>query len=153
MNIAKIQDVFKEAQRNGLINLRLVIGSYKIKKAAENGKNKGWLYITCGADYKGKVSPENVFCASPNCEPGEIADIAKLIDSPMSEAILHGQRTGQCSICGRGLLNEDSIALGIGPICAEKVGAFLPQEILDRIKATELPAKKSMPFIDIPEDF
>ena len=34
----------------------------------------------------------------------------------------YGMRTGQCAICGLELTNGESIARGIGPICAEKWG-------------------------------
>jgi hypothetical protein len=37
-------------------------------------------------------------------------------------AIRYGKELGRCGICNRTLTNNDSIALGIGPVCAEKVG-------------------------------
>lgn len=38
---------------------------------------------------------------------------------------LYGLELGACGICGRTLTDEDSRALGIGPICADKaIGAF-----------------------------
>lgn len=42
-----------------------------------------------------------------------------------------GKPTGRCCICGLTLTNDDSIKLGIGPICLEKVG-FTDWGALDR---------------------
>lgn len=41
---------------------------------------------------------------------------------PREAAIRYGKELGKCAICNRTLTNNDSIALGIGPVCAEKVG-------------------------------
>ena len=38
-----------------------------------------------------------------------------------SEAQEFGKRTGTCVCCGRELTNEESILLGIGPVCREKM--------------------------------
>ena len=53
---------------------------------------------------------------------GTEARIAAAIANPAEAAKAHGQRTGECSVCGRELTNKDSRALGIGPICAERFG-------------------------------
>jgi hypothetical protein len=37
------------------------------------------------------------------------------------EAVKYGALYGFCIVCGRTLTDEDSIAAGIGPVCAEKV--------------------------------
>ena len=34
-----------------------------------------------------------------------------------------GRATGRCVVCSRMLTNEDSIAAGIGPVCAERFGS------------------------------
>ena len=38
----------------------------------------------------------------------------------LDEAKIHGRNSGRCLICSRELTNPDSIAAGIGPICAER---------------------------------
>lgn len=40
----------------------------------------------------------------------------------LEEAKKYGQETGVCCMCGRVLTNENSIAEGLGPICAGKFG-------------------------------
>lgn len=41
---------------------------------------------------------------------------------PLAAIKAHGIATGRCGCCGRELTDPDSIALGIGPICADKLG-------------------------------
>lgn len=41
---------------------------------------------------------------------------------PLAAIKAHGVATGRCGCCGRELTDPDSIALGIGPICADKLG-------------------------------
>lgn len=48
------------------------------------------------------------------------AAVAKLVQDPKECAIAYARRTGRCGVCGRELTNPDSIALGIGPVCASK---------------------------------
>lgn len=41
-----------------------------------------------------------------------------LLADPKAAAIEYGHRTGSCCVCGRTLTNPESVAAGIGPICA-----------------------------------
>ncbi len=41
---------------------------------------------------------------------------------PLMAAIEYGQISGTCSCCGRKLTDDDSIRMGIGPVCAKKFG-------------------------------
>jgi hypothetical protein len=50
------------------------------------------------------------------------AAILEVAKDPLTAAIRHGKETGECSCCGRELTNQESIRLGIGPICREKFG-------------------------------
>lgn len=45
-----------------------------------------------------------------------------LLADPAAAAVEYGHRTGSCCICGRTLTDPESIAAGIGPICAGKFG-------------------------------
>lgn len=40
----------------------------------------------------------------------------------MAAAVTYGRRTGRCGVCGRELTDPDSIAAGIGPVCASRLG-------------------------------
>lgn len=41
---------------------------------------------------------------------------------PRNAGVRYGHEIGRCSICNRTLTDETSRALGVGPVCAEKVG-------------------------------
>lgn len=41
---------------------------------------------------------------------------------PRAASIRYGRELGHCGICGRTLTDPDSIAAGIGPVCAGKAG-------------------------------
>tara|TARA_R110000868_G_scaffold403456_1_gene680773 strand:- start:11 stop:427 length:417 start_codon:yes stop_codon:yes gene_type:complete len=51
-----------------------------------------------------------------------IEAVQNAAEDPLAAAQLYGKHTGSCSCCGRELTREDSIAAGIGPICATKFG-------------------------------
>lgn len=52
--------------------------------------------------------------------PGAIGKIQSENKMTLDEAKEYGKMTGNCMCCGRILTNENSIAEGIGPICASK---------------------------------
>lgn len=52
-------------------------------------------------------------------DPSELAGLPKL---SLLEAAKFGKRTGRCAVCGRTLSTNESMARGIGPVCAEKLG-------------------------------
>jgi hypothetical protein len=49
-----------------------------------------------------------------------LADLQRIEADPEAAAVLHGRASGCCSVCSRDLTDPESIARGIGPICAEK---------------------------------
>lgn len=52
--------------------------------------------------------------------PGAIKNLSAATKLSLAEAKAFGALYGTCCVCGRTLTNEDSIAAGIGPICAGK---------------------------------
>ncbi len=63
---------------------------------------------------KGRENPEQV---------AKLRAALILIEAdPIRAMQEHGIATGRCSVCNRHLTNEDSIGLGIGPICRGKLG-------------------------------
>jgi hypothetical protein len=107
--------------------VRLVIESeqYKISKAPDQGRNKGFLYLNVDKTYIGKISPDGKFEFSRNLiltEEKKIEILENLIDlafNPKAKMIEYGRETGCCGLCGRTLTDKHSIEIGIGPICLE----------------------------------
>lgn len=99
-----------------------VSGHLKISLAPAGGKNAGHLYVKLDDDYQGKIDPDGKFFAIRDAEDGIAEVLVAIADDPLAKAVLYGRKTGNCACCGRELTNQDSIDLGIGPICAEKWG-------------------------------
>jgi Family of unknown function (DUF6011) len=53
-----------------------------------------------------------------------LAIVEEFEADPLGAAKKHGQASGRCCSCGRDLTDPESIAAGIGPICATKFGGF-----------------------------
>lgn len=91
----------------------------------EAEKYPGTFYVKSGkrwADtYFGKIM-NNRFMASRDCTQEMNTAILAVLDDPAGAARAAGKKTGRCCCCGRKLTNENSIAAGIGPICAGNFG-------------------------------
>ncbi len=51
--------------------------------------------------------------------------VTKISEDPATLSIMFGLEVGACGVCGSPLTDPESIALGIGPICARKWGGLL----------------------------
>jgi hypothetical protein len=122
-DLRKIHTLFDTALANGK-NKRALLGGegMKITPAPEKGKNAGHLYVKVDGEYAGKIDAAGKYHAGWGSKIDVETDLTKIAADPSGEARLYGMRTGRCACCGRELTNEDSIKLGIGPICAEGWG-------------------------------
>jgi hypothetical protein len=69
--------------------------------------------------FRGNVGPTEIERIIFN----EVADVLqRFAADPAGYAGAHGQATGNCCFCGRGLTDERSVAVGYGPICADYYG-------------------------------
>lgn len=82
---------------------------YQIDKP-ENGKWAGWTFVR-DLDTKEPIKDRDHKQAILD----ELAEAGYL-----ESAKLYGKTTGECGICHKTLTNPESIAAGIGPICAQK---------------------------------
>jgi hypothetical protein len=92
---------------------------FKFSRAASHSANAGAIYVAEGDLYLGKIVGD-AFVRSGACTNNDEADVLLACKNPLDNAIKFGKRTGKCSCCGRKLENEESINLGIGPICRGK---------------------------------
>jgi Family of unknown function (DUF6011) len=116
VDLSPIRAMFESANRSGYKAPIYRAAGLVINRAPDHGRNPGALYVkTADGDYLGKILGCNY--------TGKPAPALALIAlDPRGEAIRYGQKTGNCSCCGRTLTAEGSVAAGIGPICAEKWG-------------------------------
>jgi hypothetical protein len=62
------------------------------------------------------------FKARFECTPVEQAAVLDCAGNPEIAAVAYGKAWSTCAVCGLLLTNDESIARGIGPICAERFG-------------------------------
>lgn len=68
----------------------------------------------------GVIDPDGSFRRFSRCT-AEVVSVLEDVERRGLEAVQEiGRATGRCCICSRMLTNQDSIAAGIGPVCAER---------------------------------
>ena len=111
-------------------NIKLYLRGCKVV-CTQAGK---WCLVSSlfGAGYYGSFRPNGDFYPTGQCKQEFLDQLQAVEDGGMEAVARIGIATGICGICGRTLTDETSIANGIGPICAEKVGfTFTQSPILD----------------------
>ena len=87
----------------------------------QKGNWAGHTFVDDGAEYGsrrnyGRQAPGGTY-------KGDIADALKTIAAdPAAASAAYGRLVGRCGICNRPLEDADSVARGIGPICAQNAG-------------------------------
>lgn len=120
LDITPITEAFAKASAK-LSKPVLRLDRFVISHASAMGKNPGALYVKEGDLYLGKIQ-NGKFFATRACNETTVNDVLVACSAPKDATIRYGRLTGRCGCCGRTLENAESIARGIGPICAEKYG-------------------------------
>lgn len=118
IDLQPIRDMFEAAVAKGLKRPTYRAEGLVINRAPDSGANPGALYVkTVEADYLGKL-------VGIEYRGNQIAvpPLKVIAENPLEAAVRYGRATGRCACCGRELSDPKSIALGIGPICADKWG-------------------------------
>lgn len=90
-----------------------------VRRPGTQSRFHGWTFVDDGAAYGsrrtyGKQAPDGTY-------RGDVQDALRaILADPKAAAIAYGKLTGTCGVCGRVLEDEESVAAGIGPVCAEK---------------------------------
>lgn len=121
VQIEHIAEAFAAAKASRLKWPKLRLDTFVFSLASESGRNAGAIYVKQDETYLGKIDGGK-FTRSRDCDADTEARIIAACADPAAAATAYGKATGQCSCCGRELTNEESIALGIGPICKERFG-------------------------------
>lgn len=81
-------------------------GSIYVDDAAEYGEGRNYGVQRQGQSYRGDVTDE----------------LTKIVADPQAAIVAYTELVGRCGICNRHLEDKTSVARGIGPVCAEKLG-------------------------------
>jgi len=123
LSLDKIRTGFDSAVRF-LKRPKLRIADIQFSLAPATGRNAGCIYVVRANDdtYLGKITQDDKFITSRDCTAADSETVARVAADPAAAATAHGHQFGNCSCCGRELTNPESVARGIGPICAERWG-------------------------------
>lgn len=117
-----LRATFDKLLASGLKRVKLRMKGFQVKPAKAGSKNEGALYVTQdgGGTYLGKVI-NGKFLKMDCCTPETASKVAALIADPMAAIKATGQEVGNCAICGLELTDPASLAIGIGPVCLERL--------------------------------
>lgn len=119
VDLTRITEMFQSAMAAGLKKPGYRANGLKITLAPANGRNAGALYVVRESDdtYLGKIVGTTY---QSNREGNALPALLKIAADPLGAAVEYGRETGRCACCGRELTNDESIELGIGPICKKR---------------------------------
>lgn len=121
ISVAEIEAKFAIARANQVKKPAMRLDTFVFKAAGDKSANAGGIYVTekqgDESVYLGKVLGGK-FLRVGACTDDQQARIIAAASDPTAAAIAYGQRTGNCSICGRELTAEESLSRFIGPICS-----------------------------------
>ncbi len=128
-DLTRLRKMFELAQEKGLAHPKIKIEidgvSLRFAPAPLSGRNPGYIYVhrrrADGAFvYTGKVAENGTYFGHSG--DGALAAIRAFAADPASRAAAHGHKTGMCCFCSRELTDPASVAVGYGPICADRYG-------------------------------
>jgi hypothetical protein len=121
LSLEPVEQAFAKAQAAGIKRPKLRLGVFTFSPAPATGVNAGAVYVKEGEIYLGKVLGGRLFAAAA-CTVDQESQIVAVGQDPLSAAIAYGKEFGKCSVCARTLSDPESIARGIGPVCADRFG-------------------------------
>lgn len=119
VDASKIEAAISRARTAGLQSPRLRFGDLRFQASR---KDPASIYTkTKDGTYLGRVSG-GLFRPSSLCSQDNVDEVREVLADPAAAAVKHGRQYGQCACCGKELSDPESVAKGIGPVCAEKFG-------------------------------
>lgn len=121
VDLTPIKKMFDAAQDSGLMRTKYRAEGLELSLAGPHSRNAGAIYAIRDNDgqYLGKIM-DGVFQPVREATEEDKVALLRIAQDPKEAAVRWGRKTGRCSCCGRLLTDSNSIAAGIGPICATK---------------------------------
>jgi hypothetical protein len=82
---------------------------------------EGMIFVRAGEKKLGAIKA-GAFTRRFECTDAEAAAVTQACSDPATAAVAYGKAWSICSVCNATLTNDESIARGIGPICAARFG-------------------------------
>lgn len=101
---------------------RVVLGM-----AGSGSRHTGNIMVTDGGPfhgntYFGRITPEGTVVESGAMTPEVMALLVSFAADPAGMGAMIGKMLGACCFCSRQLDTKESLAVGYGPVCADKYG-------------------------------
>jgi hypothetical protein len=134
VDATKIEQAFAIAREKANRPGQLGIFTKPLKLTAPNGVTVTFQPGSIGSQWEGMLFAKDAegkklgsikggkFFARFECSPVEAAAVADCASDPEKAVVAYAKAFSRCGVCGQQLLNDVSIARGIGPICAAKFG-------------------------------
>lgn len=126
INVEKIEAAFarvrSDAFKAGAVDAKwrkLYLGTFTFCDMPARGQWKAAILVKDGEAKIGRVEGGKFFRFA-NCTDEQVKAVIEIAADPLQAAVAHGLKYSFCACCGAELTNAESIARGIGPICAEK---------------------------------
>lgn len=114
-----------------LVNKMYDAGAYRASKfqvrlpgitlsTVNKGANIGCVYVYENNHYESKITANGDLIGNVSEDVKNLLEDAN--DNLLQLAKIYGHESGSCSICGRTLNDPLSVQMGIGPICAKRLG-------------------------------
>lgn len=131
-DVAPILGLFTRAAAAGLRfpKIRLATpdgGRLVLALCGERSRTAGDIRATDGGSfhdgrYFGRIDRAGRWHAGRDASPAVLETLTQLAADPAGTASAYGRRSGSCCFCGRALDDGRSVAVGYGPVCADKFG-------------------------------
>lgn len=131
-DVAPLLALFARARAAGLRHPKIRLATADglpvvLALAGERAKVPGSITVTDGGGFEagryfGRVLTSGALDRGRDCSPAVVKVLTDLAADPAGTAAIHGRREGWCCFCARGLVDGRSVAVGYGPVCAEKFG-------------------------------
>ncbi len=128
LQIRSMIDKAAETLKYPKVNLVTSCGQkVRLQRAGDASRTPGVIGITDGRPfgnntYFGRIDLDGTLRPSAKMTEAVKNLLVAINEDPAATAHAHGQRTGSCCFCARGLTTGESVAVGYGPICANKFG-------------------------------
>jgi hypothetical protein len=96
--------------------------SIRVRPGSDGSQWEGMLFVKSEDGRKLGSIKGGQFKKFRETTDAEAAAVIECCSNPEAGVLAYAKAYSACGICGRGLLNDKSIARGIGPICAAKFG-------------------------------
>lgn len=113
---------FASAKASGLKYPKFHAADLTFSVPGPMSKYKDGFFVKEGSTYLGRIDAAGKWFPVGTTTAEQAERVKTVCADPLAAAVLHGKQTGRCSCCGRELENEESVRLGIGPICRGKWG-------------------------------